>query len=55
MVLFSLVYLFLNFDHHTNGELYLVVGVGGGGVFLGHILTFSRVVWKLFWKFLGIV
>ena len=30
-------------------------GRGGRGVFLGQILTFSRVVWELFRKYLGIV
>ena len=44
--------LVLDFYHPTNGDLYLV---GGMGVFLGQILTFFKVVWKLFKKYLGIV
>ena len=48
--------LVLDFYHPTNGDLYLVGGgVGGWGVFLGQILTFFKVVWKLFKKYLGIV
>ena len=55
--------LVLDFYHPTNGDLYLVGGGldggvggwgGGWGGFLGQILTFSRVVWKLFKKYLGI-
>ena len=47
--------LVLDFYHPTNGDLYLVGGGCGGGVFLGQILTFSSVVWKLFKMYLGIV
>ena len=43
--------LVFDFYHPTNRDLYLV----GGGVFLGEIMTFLKVVWKLFLNCLGIL
>ena len=53
VALISLVYWFWIFT--TLRTVTFIWWVGGWGVFLGQILTFFRVVWKLFKKYLGIV
>ena len=52
VALISLVYWFQIF---TTLRTVTFIWWGGRGVFLGQILTFSRVVWELFRKYLGIV